>query len=236
MVEKTPQQAAHSVASTVNQIRNSDREGAKNTINNIKQRLAMLNATDVLTEAALALAGKTPSNPVARQQAKQPLREIVNDVFDDAAIRTAQDMYYNNSPSNHFVENAPSARSQMRPVLRGEWSVTQNSKVTSSGKEQIRYSVGSKRAILPDQFRHKIVAETVAAALEQTGGNLSDPRIEKIRRLCEEENSLVTEITNQKRLVESTDPGNQKRMGAHQSRLEQAKIRLKDIRRALGVN
>lgn len=231
MAEKTPQQAAHSVASTVNQIRNSDREGAKNTINNIKQRLASLNATDVLTEAALALAGKTVT-----PQARQPLREIARDVFDEAANKTAYDTFYNDSPSNHFVENAPSARSQMRPVLRGEWNITQNSKVTSSGKEQIRYSVGSKRAILPDQFRHRIVAETVAAALEQTNGNLSDPRIEKIRRLCEEENSLVSEIANQKRLVESTDPGNQKRLGAHQTRLEQAKIRLKDIRRALGVN
>ena len=231
MAEKTPQQAAQSVASTVNQIRNSDREGAKNTINNIKQRLASLNATDVLTEAALALAGKTVT-----PQARQPLREIANDVFDNAANKTAYDTFYNDSPSNYFVENAPSARSQMKPVLRGEWNVTQNSKTTSSGKEQIRYSVSSKRAILPDQFRHRIVAETVAAALEQTNGNLSDPRIEKIRRLCEEENSLVSEIANQKRLVESTDPGNQKRMGAHQARLEQAKIRLKDIRRALGVN
>lgn len=236
MAEKTPQQAAQSVASTVNQIRNSDREGAKNTINNIKQRLASLNATDVLTEAALALAGKTPSNPGARQQARQPLREIANDIFDDAAVRTAQDMYYNDSPTNRFLDSAPSAKSQMKPVLRGEWSVSATTKSTSSGKEQIRYSVVSKRAILPDQFRHKIVAETVAAALEQTNGNLSDPRIDKIRRLCEEENSLMSEITNQKRLVENVDPGNQKRMGAHQAKLEQAKIRLRDIRRALGVN
>jgi len=232
MAEKTPQQAAQSVATTVNQIRNSDREGAKNTIANVKQRLAMLNATDVLTEAALMLAGKTPN-----AKARQPLREIANDVFDNAATLTAQDTWYdNNSPTNQFVESAPSARSQMRPVLRGEWSVSATSKATSSGKEQIRYSVSGKRAILPDQFRHKVVAETVAAALEQTGGNLSDPRIDKIRRLCEEENSLMSEISNQKRLVENVDPGNQKRMGAHQAKLEQAKIRLRDIRRALGVN
>lgn len=231
MAEKTPQQAAQSVASTINQIRNSDREGAKNTINNVKQRLAALNATDVLTEAALALAGKTIT-----PQARQPLREIVNDIFDNAANKTAYDTFYNDSPTNRFVESAPSAKSQMKPVLRGEWSVSATSKYTSAGKEQIRYSVASKRAILPDQFRHKIVAETVAAALEQTGGNLSDPRIEKIRRLCEEENSLLIEINNQKRLVESTDPANQKRSGAHQAKLEHAKNRLRDIRRALGVN
>lgn len=225
---------ANSVMSSISSMRSNDKAGAKRQIEDMKRKLAALNATDVLTEAAFALAGKPM--PGAQQPARRQINELTNDIFEETATRVAQDKFMKSDdyPTNRFVDAAPSS-SKMRPVLRGEWMVEAITQESRSGKEQIRYQVRSKMGIIPDKFRHKVVAEMVAAALEQTGGKLSDQRIDKIRALCEQETSLMTEIVNLKRLMETTDPGNEKRMGGHQAKLESAKRRLREIRNALGV-
>lgn len=206
-------------------MRSAEKNRTKNAISDIVNRLNSIGGIDILSEAA----GIKPGQ-------RGVVNEIADGIMDGAATRLAQDTFTNpGSAAARYVEAMPSARSQMRPVTRGEWRVKPFTSIGRSGKEQIRYQVSSDRAILPDSWRHKIVAETVAAALEQTGGNLSDKRIDRIRELCAEEDAILVEINNQKRLIESVPAGNQKRRGAHDVRLEEARKRLRAVRRSLGV-
>ena len=123
----------------------------------------------------------------------------------------------------------------MKPVVAGSWSVNQVSTLMPSGKQLLRYVVAGPTGELSDRFRHRTVAEMVAAALTQTNGKLPDQRIDKIRALCEEENAAMSQIANAKRLLEGIDPENRKRADVQKTVLEEAKRRLVDIRRRLGV-
>lgn len=217
--------AVEAVQSMVNNIRSS--AGSKARMDDIVNKLKAVGGMDILTEA---------SGVKVSQPGRRALNEISDGIIDGAATRVAQDAYLNpKSATSRILEATPSARSQMKVALRGEWIVEAVSVTTRSGKEQIRYKVGGKRGVLPDLWRHKVVAETVAAALEQSNGNLSDKRIDRLRDLCAEEEQVLGDIANQKRLLENVSPGNAKRSGAHQVKLDSARDRLRSIRRALGV-
>lgn len=231
-------QAAKAVAEVqgiVGKIRGSSKSTTKQSISEIVQRLESVGGLNILNEV-VAENNKHIQKPQQPAAAPTHLSNIAKDVIDEASTRVAQDTYYNpNSATSRMIESRPSATSQMRPVTTGLWKVNPVETRTKSGKMKVRFQVSSTRAIVPDMWRHKIVAEMVASALEQTNGNLSDPRIEKIRDLSRREEELLTEIKNQKRLVESVTPENVKRRGAHEAKLEEAKRALTIVRRNLGV-
>jgi hypothetical protein len=226
--------AATEVQALLGNSRYSSKAQGKRQIEDIAQKLKSIGAwpskADLLHEIS---GGRLPPGAASAPI----LNEITNGIMDSAATRVAQESYTRpNSPTSRYVEAQPSARSQMRSVLNGTWRVNSYTKRTKSGKEQIRFQIASDKAILPDEWRHKPVAEMVAAALEQTGGNLGDPRISKIRDLCRQEDEILAEIRNQKRMIEGVDPANSKRHGTHQIKLDEAKNRLNQVRRLLGVS
>jgi hypothetical protein len=166
-------------------------------------------------------------------------RQFLDSATDYAAQVVASQAYSNpDGAMGRLMEfERASAASQMRThsAPGAAWTVAPSTRTTSSGKGIVRYEVSGRHTKLNEQFRHREVAEMVAAALNQTGGNMDDPRIARIRDLCSEEDRLVTEMNNQKRLLEQVSPENAKRHGTHRVRFDEAKAALLSVRRRLGI-
>jgi hypothetical protein len=219
----------------VNELRNNEaafRRESANAISNLRSRLDQIGAGRIMAEAAGIQVDPTQLNPAQRQF----LGEVIGAATDHAAVRVAQSAYQDPTGPMARLMEFENRQSGMRPVTAGAaWGVEQANTISGSGKNVVRYRVVGPNGELPDRFRHRTVAEMVAAALQQTGGKLPDQRIEKIRALCEEESKLISEISNSKRLIEGMDPGNQKRMGVQMNSLEESKRKLAQVRSRLGV-
>lgn len=131
--------------------------------------------------------------------------------------------------TNYGVSPTPTTGG-LRVVSTGEWSVSQVIREGKDGKETKSFRVTGAKADYHTDFRHRVVAESVAAFLNETNGMVDDRRIRKIEDLCEEETALLKSFATTKRLMESSGDTDLK------SDLERVGRRIKEIRSILGVN
>lgn len=227
-----PIEIAEQIHSELRNNESNFRRESTNAISTLRSRLEQIGAGRIMAEVSGVKVDPNTLNPAQRKF----LGEVIGDAADHAAVRVAQSAYQDpNGPMARLLE-FESKSTGMRPVTAGAgWGVEQANTLSGGGKQVVRYRVVGPTGELADRFRHRTVAEMVAAALQQTGGRLPDPRIEKIRALCEEENRLIAEINNSKRLIEGMDPGNKKRLGVQQNSMEESKRKLAEVRSRLGV-
>lgn len=180
----------------------------------------------------IGLFNETPAM-LAPQAGRTALLEQLGDAAASAAaVSVAQRAYVD--PTS-VEARAVASTGKMRAVVYGDWSVTHANKLTASGKTLVRYRVSDGNREFSHEFKYKEPASMVAAALNETRGRFDDPRVKRIVDLCEEEMSLSSDLSRQKRLLERTDPGNEKRVGSHAAKMTQAMNRLSEVRKMLGV-
>ncbi len=121
----------------------------------------------------------------------------------------------------------PKSSGGMRHVMTGQWEPRLVVK-ESNGKSREVWQVRGQGTNKYDfDFRHEIVAATVAAALNETN-NIYDGRILRIKQLCEQETAILIEMRKTKTLLES---GNKAAAGT----MKGLKAELDKVRRVLGV-
>lgn len=116
----------------------------------------------------------------------------------------------------------------MRPAMTGNWEPRLVVKELSNGKTKEVWQVRGQGSEKYDfDFRHEVVAATVAAALNETN-NKFDGRILRIKQLCEQETAILVEMRKTKTLLESGSK-------TAATDLKGLKAELDKVRRVLGV-
>jgi hypothetical protein len=117
----------------------------------------------------------------------------------------------------------------------GDWAVAQVIKETAKG-EINRYRVtGPNNYKYPTEFRHNLVAATVASILNETNGSVADARLVRIEELCTQEISLMKEIRQHKETYKATPKGNTSKREIIEGKAQEANRKLNKVRTSLGV-
>jgi hypothetical protein len=162
-----------------------------------------------------------------------PANQIVEEFSDRAASRVASDvMYGQNDPAGNYAQMTNT--SQHSAVVYGDWKPVQMI-IESGGKEKVRWSVNSSTGRLPDRFRHEVVAATVSAMLNETNGNTDDPRLTRVRELCNSEDSHIREYNITKKKLSQIPAGNVKKREVFETKIDALRMKIEAIRMKLGV-
>lgn len=153
----------------------------------------------------------------------------------EVAVEAAQGTYMQpENPLSRFIESAPAKKTpQMRPVAFGDWQPMAVLKEGRNGKETMVFKVRHTNGKLVEHsFRHEVVAKMVSALLNESN-NVNDPRLGRIVELCNKEESVLTELRQNKRMYESTLDAKKKAL--FKNKFEENKLLLAGVRSKLGV-
>lgn len=177
------------------------------------------------------------------KKTKARLNAIMGPIVEQAAMQAAgqlaSDTYrHPNNPSSMLIEQGvqhKTVSSQMRPYT-GQWNVVQVLKESANGKETERWRIhGPNNFKYPNEYRHSIVASTVAAILNETGGRIDDPRLAKLENLVMQEKSLMREVRQHKDAFKTVPSGNVTKREILETKGREAVRKLKETRSMLGV-